>query len=331
MTQENWHKGKLLDTSGAYWQACALHAAVKLGIFSVLGSQALSADLIADKIEADHRSTTMLLNALTAMGLLEKTDTRYANSSFSAEYLDTKSPHYLGYIIMHHHHLVDSWSRLDQAVRSGQPVRGRIAVQSDVWRENFLMGMFNLASSIAPDLVTQVDLTGRRHLLDLGGGPGTYAIYYCLHNRDLKATIYDLPTTEPFAIETIKKFELADKITFSAGDYLKDEVQGRFDVVWISHILHAENLQACHQILTKAAKVLEPGGMMMIHDFILSDNQDGPLFPALFSLNMLLGTDGGQAYSERQIAEMLSEVGIKNIERIPVSTPNDSGVLVGKK
>ena len=58
---------------------------------------------------------------------------------------------------------------------------------------------------------------------------------------------------------------------------------------------------------------------------------DGPLFPALFSLNMLLGTDEGQSYSEKQLADMLAAAGVRNIRRIAVQTPNDSGLIVGEK
>jgi len=56
---------------------------------------------------------------------------------------------------------------------------------------------------------------------------------------------------------------------------------------------------------------------------------DGPLFPALFSLNMLLGTPGGQSYSEKQMTAMLSGAGVGNIQRIYFDSPNDSGILTG--
>ena len=56
---------------------------------------------------------------------------------------------------------------------------------------------------------------------------------------------------------------------------------------------------------------------------------DGPLFPALFSLNMLLGTSGGQSYSEKQLTAMLADAGVGDIQRIYVDSPNDSGILTG--
>ncbi len=189
------------------------------------------------------------------------------------------------------------------------------------------MGMFNMAMNMAPMIIPQIDISARRHLLDLGGGPGTYAIHFCRHNPDLRATVFDLPTTRPFAEKTIKRFDLSDRIDFQAGNYLEGEIDGRYDAAWLSHILHGEGPDSCHQIIRKTVAALEPGGIIIIHEFILNNSMDGPLFPALFSLNMLLGTDAGQAYSEQQLRDMLAAAGAKEIQRIPLQTPNDSGII----
>jgi predicted O-methyltransferase YrrM len=164
----------------------------------------------------------------------------------------------------------------------------------------------------------------------LGGGPGTYAIHFCLSNPHLKATVYDLPTTRPFAEKTIKQFKLQDRIQFVDGNYLTEAIEGRFDAIWLSHILHGEGPDDCRMIIQKAVGALAPGGIIIIHDFILNNRMDGPLFPALFSLNMLLGTESGQSYSEDQIIDMLADAGVKDTRRISVQSPNDSGIIVGK-
>ncbi|MEE8431750.1 MAG: SAM-dependent methyltransferase, partial [Candidatus Desulfatibia sp.] len=75
--------------------------------------------------------------------------------------------------------------------------------------------------------------------------------------------------------------------------------------------------------------VLDPGGMILIHEFILDNTMDGPLFPALFSLNMLLGTPAGQAYSEKQLLDMLAEAGVGELRRIYFESPNDSSIIAG--
>jgi len=330
MEKEEWNPGKLLSTSGNYWISCALHAGVKLEIFSLIGNRSLSRQEIAQKVEGNTRSVTMLLNALTAMNLLIKKDGIYSNTSFSASFLTKESPQYLGYMIMHHHHLVPSWSQLDQGVLTGKPVRARASFDNPEVRESFLMGMFNMAMNLAPQLTAGIDLAGRRNLLDLGGGPGTYAIHFCLNNPGLKATVYDLKTTQPFAEKTIARFGLTERIDFQAGNYNEGSVKGTFDVAWLSQILHGEGPEEAQEIVRMAASVLEPGGLIMIHEFLLNNEMDGPLFPALFSLNMLLGTGEGQSYSEQQIMDMLAKAGVKDIRRLPMQTPNDSGVIQGR-
>jgi predicted O-methyltransferase YrrM len=329
MEEDRWTVDTLLKTSGSFWESCILHAAVALEIFTLIGDEPLSAEEVAKKLAGDVRGTTMLLNGLTAMGVLSQREGRYANSAASKTFLIKESPQYMGYIIQHHHHLVNAWSRLPEAVKTGKPVRERSSHTEETERESFLMGMLNLARGIAPHVAEQVDLTGRRHLLDLGGGPGTYAIHFCLANPQLHATVYDLPTTQPFALKTIEQFGLKERIDFVKGDYLNEEIPGSYDVAWLSHILHGEGPQDCLRIISKTVSVLEAGGLILIHDFILGDTMDSPLFPALFALNMLVNTSNGQSYSETQIAEMLKTAGVSGIIRLPFKGPNDSGIMKG--
>lgn len=330
MQQSEWNPAELLKMSGSYWETCALHAGVKLQLFAPLAARPQSAAELAAELGVAARGLGMLLDALAAMRLLEKQGEQYTATGFAADFLDHNAPQYLGHIIMHHHHLVDSWRRLDEAVRDGGPVRNRVSHEpTAAERESFLLGMFNLAMLIAPKVAAQVDLAGCRRLLDLGGGPGTYAIHFCRENPELAATVYDLPTTRPFAEKTIARFSLSDRIRFVPGDYVEQEITGSFDAAWLSHVLHGEGPDTCRQMIRKCAGVLSPGGTLIVHEFILDDDLNGPLFPALFSLNMLLGTDAGQAYSEGQLREMMAAAGLTDIRRIPVDTPNDSGLIVG--
>lgn len=329
MGPEEWNPGRLLKVSGSYWETCTLHAAVKVDLFTLLGDDSLEGEEIALRLEGDLRGVSMLLNALTVMGLLSRSDGKYTNTTAARSFLSRDSERYLGHMIRHHQHLVESWARLDQAVLSGEPIRERPAFALDEFLESFLLGMHTLAMQLAPQVVEAVDLSGRNRLLDLGGGPGTYAIHFCLKNPGLKATVFDLPTTQPTAEKTISGFELADRVEFRSGTYLADKLPGGYDVAWLSHILHGEGPEQCRIIIDKAVSALQPGGMILVHEFILDDRSGGPLFPALFSLNMLVGTTSGQAYSEKEIRDMLADAGVREIRRLPFQGPNDSGLIVG--
>lgn len=331
MTEREWNPGSLLALSGSYWQTCALHAAVKLDLFTVIGANGADAAEIAGRIGGDARGVEMLLNALSAMGLLSKSGAEYTNTTAAKAFLSKESERYIGHMIMHHHNLMDSWGRLDEGVLTGKPFRRRATEGNDSFLEDFLMGMFTLAMNLAPKVVEAVDLSGREHLLDMGGGPGTYAVHFCLDNPALTASVFDLPASRPFAEKTIERFGLGGRIDFLEGDYLEDAIPGEYDVAWLSHILHGEGPDGCRTIVDKTVSALKPGGVIIVHEFILRDTMDGPLFPALFSLNMLLGTKEGQAYSESQITSMLSEAGAGEIRRIPFDSPNDSGLIIGVK
>jgi SAM-dependent methyltransferase len=325
-----WTPADLLQLSGGYWNACALHAGVKLDIFTQLADRSFTAEELAGNLESDVRGTRMLLNSLTALELIEKRGDSYISTPFAAKYLSRTSAQYLGHIILHHRHLMASWSRLDAAVISGNPDMERVSLATDgEVQENFEMGMFNLAMQTAPLLVPQIDLTGRRRLLDLGGGPGTYAIHFCTNNPHLSAVVYDLPTTRPFAEQTIARFGLSDRIAFVAGDFMNNEIEGRYDAAWLSHILHGAGPEGSAVILEKAVAALGKGGLIMVQEFILDDNHCSPLFPALFSLNMLLGTPTGHSYSQSELFEMMAVAGVRDLRRHSLDLPNGAGVIVG--
>jgi SAM-dependent methyltransferase len=330
MNRSEWHPGRLLELSGVYWQTCTLHAAVKLAVFTCIGDRSFSAGAVAASIGADARATAALLNALAAMGLLEKSGDEFSNTAAGRSYLVKTAPGYIGHMILHHHNLMASWARLNQGVLSGKPVRPQVSHSDDATqRENFLMGMFNNSMLLAPQIVDLVDLADRRQLLDLGGGPGTYSIQFCLKNPQLKATVFDLPTTRPFAEKTIARFDVAGRVAFASGDYNVDAIAGSYDVVWLSHILHAEGPASCRKLLSKAVRALSPGGRILVHDFFLDDSMAAPLFPALFALNMLLATESGRSYTENQVIEMLAGCGVKEIERLDFIGPTQSGIISG--
>ncbi|MBT8359682.1 MAG: methyltransferase domain-containing protein [Desulfobacterales bacterium] len=322
-----WDTGTLIGTSSAYWRGCALQAAVRLRIFSILGEEQKSLEEVRSALDADRRGTEYLLNALAAMRLINKHADFYQNSDEAVELLTESSGRYIGHIILHHHHLLDGWAQLDQAVRQGAPVAKR-SYGEEVERESFLLGMFNLAMGSAPLVAAKVVLDGKKKLLDLGGGPGTFSIHFCRRNPDLQAVVFDRPTTKPFMQKTAAAFNLTDRINFIGGDFNRDPITGGpYDVAWLSHILHSNGPKQCQDLIEKTYDILEPGGEILIHDFILKDTKDSPEFGALFSLNMLINNPEGRSYSGAEIAVMLESAGFKDRRFIDPHTPNNSLIM----
>ena len=150
MSKQNWNPGTLLGLSGHYWKTCTLHASVKLDIFTTIGDSAMTGEMIAEKINTDTEATERLLNALVAMELLGKKDNLFLNTEDAGRFLRKDSKAYLGFMILHHHHLVESWSKMDEAVLTGKPVRTRSSFNDESVREAFLMGMLQRHFAGAP-------------------------------------------------------------------------------------------------------------------------------------------------------------------------------------
>lgn len=335
MILKNWTPADLLKLCSLNWQAMALQSAVELDFFTALdrlGGRATVSEL-AGAQSLNSRALDMLATALAAMGLLERAGDEIGLTADSRRYLSKDSADYYGFIIGHWANLTPSWSRLAEAVKSGGPISTEpVAITEDEKRrENFLMGMFNIATQQAQAVAKALNLSGRHRLLDLGGGPGTYALSFVKANAHLTATVFDLPATEKFARATAEKFGLAERVDFVSGHFIDDELPKGYDVAWLSQVLHGEAPQRAARLVANGAEALESGGLMAVQEFIVDDDRRGPLSPALFSLNMLLQTPGGQAYTEGEIKAMLRAAGLKDIQRLKVDLPQGCGIVTGLK
>ena len=119
--------GQILGTSSGYWRSFALQTAVKLDLFTVIGEQSLSGKDIAKRINGDAHGVTTLLNAVAALGLVKKGDDKFSNTEAAGTFLVSTSRQYIGHLIRHHANLADAWTRLEESVRTGKPVRKRLS------------------------------------------------------------------------------------------------------------------------------------------------------------------------------------------------------------
>jgi SAM-dependent methyltransferase len=194
---------------------------------------------------------------------------------------------------------------------------------------SFICGMDALARDLAPLVAPKLKLQGVRHLLDLGGGPATYAITFARMNPEMRATVFDLPGPIKIARENIAKHGLGARIDTLAGNFLKDDIGSGYDFIWISHILHSHNEEQCRRIIQRALAALVPGGTLAIQDFFLNPDGYTPPGAAMFGVHMLAVTPRGRAFTYQEVAEWLQAEGLSAPEQI--STSPDAGVLVGKK
>ncbi len=323
---------KFLELGYAYWQPRVLHAAFGLGVFQALGRRVFTVNALAHRVKANTRGLELLLNALAAMGLLKKKGSKFSNSAAVLSLCLPGKETHIGDFVKLQNLSWQGWSHLEEVVRTGKPFRRPPFLGNEKQEvRDFTLAMHNTALGHARNLAQRISLRGRKHLLDVGGGSGAFSVYFLKANPRLKATVFDLPGTIPFTKQITAQYGLKNRLAFQKGDFMRDKIKGRYDVAFISHIIHGLGEKENRILMRKIYNALEPGGEILIQDFFLNEDLTGPLFPALFSLNMLLHTPEGRSYSFAEAEAWLRAAGFSKISRRPYVFPRSIRVLRGMK
>jgi ubiquinone/menaquinone biosynthesis C-methylase UbiE len=301
-----------------------------LDLFRHLATARRSTEL-AGTLGVDARALELLMNALTALGLLEKDAAGFRNAPVANAYLGADN--YRGHIFRHIHHCWESWNDLAGVLRRGGPdlVRESLILHDrEEWNRAFIRGMDDVTLELAPQVVAQLELGPATRLLDIGGGPGTYArAFLTAHPQLREVTVFDLPSALTVAEERLAGFPRRADIRLVAGDFQRDPLGNGFDAVWISQVLHSQDEAGCAELIRTATQALNRGGCLMVHEFLLDDSRTQPLTAALFAVHMLVMTAGGRAYSGAEIGGWMKDCGLAEIAVRKVS--EDTAVVFGRK
>jgi len=313
----------------AFQESRVLLTAVELNLFSAVGQGATAAE-VSSKLHTDQRATEMLMNALVAMGMLTKQECVFRNTTATARYFVEGSPDDARAATMHTVHLWRRWSTLTECVRAGTSVTYGEAVDHPAeWTRAFIAAMHRNALERAPLVVQAVGAQGVKRMLDVGGGSGAYSIAFARANEKLHADVLDLEAVISIAQSHIEKAGLADRIKTRAGDLRQDKVGEAYDLVFVSAICHMLSPKENRDLLKRCNAALAPGGRIVIQDFILDPDKTAAKSAALFSLNMLVGTQGGSSYSEDEYTVWLQDAGLQDVRRVHL--PGTTGLMVGTR
>lgn len=298
----------LMEAAHGYQRSMALFVALKLDVFSELGDGAADARALARRLSADPRRLSILLDAMAAMGLLAKTGETYRNLPIARDFLSAGSRSKRS-ILLHHLDCWEEWSGLEKKVRGGRkapPDRGG-------YQENFIRGMEDNARERAVLVAGRIPLRAGERVLDLGGGPGTYAVEWAKRYPGAAITVFDTRETLHVTRKILREKGATRLVRLLEGDFTKDPLGGPFDFIWISQILHAYSERECIALLRKARRALTPGGRVSVQEFLLEESKDAPPGPAFFSVHMSAVTEGGRAYTAGEVAAMLRAVGFRKV------------------
>ena len=309
----------------------AVVAAHRLGVFEALAGGALTAVQIAYRIEADERGASLLLEALEALGYVNrKNDGRYYAAATTAKWWPV-----LGDGIGWFGLMVERLHDLDECVRRGGPTtdaREWLDQIPNGWRE-FQAGMVALARMTADEIVAKVRLPATtRRLLDVGGGHGLYSVKFCRRYPQLSATVFDLPEAMDAAQETIAAEDMGQRVSVRAGDFWQDDLGNGYDVALLFNIIHANLPDRNLELLGKVASTLNPRGLVVILDQLTGKVFGGTAraVAALMSLN-LFNLAGGQAYRFEEIVGWLDSAGFAKPRRIGLPRAPGMSLVLGTK
>lgn len=312
---EIWTSEALLTLARGFWEPRVLLTAAELDLFSLLSDEALTVEKIANRIGAEVRPLAILLDALSAMALLVKQDGTYRVERAVAPLLDSRREGNLLPMVLHANNLWDRWGTLSSTVCK----KRQESADQDEWLTSFIGAMHVVGAPQADRIVALVQPGQARSLLDIGGASGTYTLAFLKHSPGLRATLFDRPPVVELARKRIRQAGFLERVTLAGGDFYQDPLPLGHDLAFLSAIIHQNSPEENLSLYRKVYEALLPGGRLIIRDHVLSPDRTAPRSGALFAINMLVGTAGGNSYTFEEIKGGLLAAGF---ERVTLMQPD---------
>ncbi len=306
----------LMEQVLSYADAQAILTANEIGLLETLAAEPRTLAGLVRRLRCSRRGLRALLDALLTMGLLRLRAGRYHLAPGGRPLFDPENPQCLIPVLQHQQRLYARWTRLADAVRSGTPVTPRRRSSGD--RRQFLQAMVGASQPSVEEFFRLVDLTPHRRLLDLGGGLGAYAAEAAARYPHLECTLFDLPGAIRQAGEFLRSVGAEERVSRLSGDARQDALGGPYDAILISNVLHMFSLADSIRVLRRARRALHPRGRIYLKDFYLREDRRGPRRSGLFGLNMLIGTEGGGVFTNREYQAMFARSRLRRLRTYPI-------------
>ena len=329
---------KILQTGLAFWASKTLLSAIELGLFTELASGPAYFDTLRGRLGLHPRSARDFLDALVAIGFLQRDGDQYANTPETDLFLDRKKPSYVGGILeMANHRLYPFWGHLTEALRTGAPqneVKGGgpgvfETLYADPARlKQFLAAMTGISHGANMTIARMFPWKDYRTFADVGTAQGDLAAQIALANPHLRGIGFDLPEVAPIFEEYVAAVGVTDRLRFQPGSFFEHPLP-KVDVLLMGHILHDWDLPTKQMLLKKAFDALPVGGALIVYEAIIDDDRSKNAFGLLMSLNMLIETPGGFDYTGADCSGWMKEAGFSTTRVEPLVGPDS--MVVGIK
>jgi len=322
---------RLQKMAQAYWESAALMAAVELDVFTAIARGQDTIAAVARAAGIGERNAERLLTALVAMTLLAFEDGRFANAPDVERFLVKDSDRYAGPWILFTKPRWDAYGKMSERLRSSAVHKlGAYEEFTVDDARRYHAATYSIGMGAARLFSRSVDLSGRKLMLDLGGGSGAYSIVATTTFPGLKAIVLDLPPVAVVAREYIAANKAEDRVSALAGDFTETAFPQGVDVVVMASNLPQYEPDLIRLVVAKAFSALVPGGEMHLIGETLHDDRRGPLSAALWGLNEGVYGSTGRAHTEGEVKGYLSDAGFADVAVHPF-VPGVLSRVAGRK
>lgn len=319
----------ILQIASAFRESKILLTACEFNLFSIIENDQKTAKEIAIEAGTNEKATERLLNALVSMNLLVKNGMEYSNTKGTRRFLVDTRPEYIGNMMFFTNQW-DKWNELSNSLKTGKAVKYECISQKDEqWTKSYVDSIYWRALMEAPDIVSSINLSHVDSMLDLACGSGIYSIEFKKAKPSLKVSAMDFPNVIKEAGKHIEREGLKGEIELLSGDMYKDTIPGKYDMVFLSHVLGEYPFWQNVQLMHKIYDILNPGGQIVIQETIIDDSKTSPESATISSISFLVNTPEGDVFTETDLWMMLKEGWFEFVSRR--NTPFDSSIIIGKK
>ena len=310
----------IMQVGLGFWASKTLLSAIEMEVFTELAGHAEDLNTLQGRLGLHPRSAHDFLDALVALGFLQRDNGKYSNTPSTDKFLDRRKPSYVGGVLeMANRRLYPFWGNLTAALRTGElqnEAKGGgpnffAALYADPENlRGFLKAMTGISTGANRLIASKFPWKDYKTALDVGTAQGDLIVQVALANSHISGTGFDLAEVAPTFEEYVAANGLSARVRFQGGSFFEQDLP-KADVVMMGHILHDWNLQEKKILIRKAFDAVPAGGALIVYDSIIDDDRSKNVFGLLMSLNMLIETPGGFDYTGADCVGWMKEAGFR--------------------
>ena len=311
----------IFQLATGFMSAKHLFVANEIGLFETLSDGPATLDELAQRVGVPQRTTRIVVDAMTALGLVQRNGERYENSPLAALYLSRRPAHDLRPFLRFWNRIsYQRWATLEEAVRQGKGVLGMLQFTSEE-QKIFSEGVEAFSGGSAEALPNAYDFSPHRRLVDLGGGTGSFLKALLQKYPRLECTLYEFPAAAAVARKNLAGTPFAEKIRIVEGDFLRDAIPEGNDAFLMANVVHVLSPSRNLELLRRVRQHATQGARLLIVDLWTNPTHTEPPFAALMAGEFLIMTGDGDVYSVEEARSWFQQSGWKFVEHKSVTGP----------